>query len=78
MSDLPDHVLRNRAAWDQWASSYTVAGEENWARNAPEWGVWGVPDSDVGLLPEKLAGLDVIELGCEACHRLPQAFQGPV
>lgn len=68
MSDLPDHVQRNRAAWDRWATGYAEAGEGHWARNAPEWGVWSVPDAEVGLLPERLAGRDVIELGCGTAY----------
>jgi SAM-dependent methyltransferase len=64
MSDLPEHVRRNRAMWDDWASRYSAAGERAWADNAPSWGIWGVPESEVGMFPDDLAGLDVIELGC--------------
>jgi SAM-dependent methyltransferase len=64
MSKIPDHVLRNRASWDEWAPEYEDEGRRNWAREEPTWGIWSVPESQVRLLPHDLAGLDAIELGC--------------
>jgi len=61
--ELPEHVRANRAAWDLWAAEYFERGRRNWA-GAPEWGIFGVPESELGLLPEDLAGRDTIELGC--------------
>jgi SAM-dependent methyltransferase len=58
-----EHVLRNRTVWDRWAASYAGPGLENWAAE-PRWGIWGVTEASVGLLPDDLAGRDVIELGC--------------
>src|SRR5688572_28293247 len=59
-----DHVLRNRAEWDKWASDYVATGERNWAADEPSWGIFDVPESDLPLLPDDLEGLDAIELGC--------------
>jgi SAM-dependent methyltransferase len=64
MGELPDHVLRNRAQWDRWAVEYEEPGRRNWASGEPRWGIWGVPETRVGMLPADLAGLDAIELGC--------------
>lgn len=61
---LPEHVARNRAAWDAWAGDYVANGERNWASNEPSWGIWGIPESELQLLPAELAGKDTIELGC--------------
>jgi SAM-dependent methyltransferase len=61
---VPDHVLRNRAAWDQWAADYARPGLRNWTAAEPSWGIWAIPESQAGLLPAGLAGLDSIELGC--------------
>jgi SAM-dependent methyltransferase len=63
---LPEYVLRNRDAWDRWAGDYVANGEESWslAPGEERWGIWGIPESDVHLLPDDLAGLDTIELGC--------------
>jgi SAM-dependent methyltransferase len=64
VSELPEHVARNRASWDRWAGEYEDAGRRNWASDEPTWGIWGVPESQVGMLPADVTGLDVIELGC--------------
>lgn len=68
MSDLPDHVLRNRATWDQWAPTYVAEGERAWATAEITWGIWGVPEADLGMLDEDLAGRDAIELGCGTAY----------
>jgi SAM-dependent methyltransferase len=68
MTDLPEHVLRNRAVWDKWASEYERPGEAAWASPTPTWGIWDVPESDLGMLPEDLAGKDAIELGCGTAY----------
>jgi SAM-dependent methyltransferase len=59
-----DHVLRNRAAWDEWAASYAAAGLRSWSVADPSWGIWGVAEAQAGVLPSDLRGLDSIELGC--------------
>jgi SAM-dependent methyltransferase len=67
MTDLPDHVRRNRALWDEWAASYVAAGERAWAAATPTWGIWGVVDAEVDMFPD-LAGKDAIELGCGTAY----------
>jgi SAM-dependent methyltransferase len=64
MSELPEHVRRNRAQWDEWAAEYEAPGRRNWSREEPAWGIWGVPESEVHMFPDDVTGLDVIELGC--------------
>ena len=59
-----DHVLRNRAVWDQWASSYAGPGLRHWSAAEPTWGIWGIPETQAGVLPSGLEGADSIELGC--------------
>ena len=68
MSDFPEHVRRNRELWDDWARTYAAPGEAGWAQETPTWGIWGVPESEVGLLPADLAGVDAIELGCGTAY----------
>ena len=68
MTDLPEHVRRNGDHWDQLATTYVVAGERAWASNVPSWGIWSVPESEVGMFPDDLAGKDVIELGCGTAY----------
>ena len=67
---LPEHVQRNRTAWDEWAPDYVSNGEVSW-RLGPgdeKWGVWDIPERDIHLLPDDLAGLDTIELGCGTAY----------
>ena len=42
-------------------------GRSGWARQDPTWGIWGVPESQLNLLPD-VRGLDVIELGCGTAY----------
>jgi len=67
---LPEHVQRNRAAWDEWAPDYVANGEASWRLGPGEekWGVWDLPEQDVRLLPDDLAGKDTIELGCGTAY----------
>ena len=65
---LPEHVRRNREAWDRWAKDYAETGRRNWAADEPTWGIFGVPEADVGVLPDDLAGLDTVELGCGTAY----------
>jgi SAM-dependent methyltransferase len=67
-SDLPDHVRRNRAAWDRWASRQVEPGKRAWAKEEPTWGIWNIPESEAHLLPSNLKGLDAIELGCGTAY----------
>jgi len=57
-------VLVNRTQWDADAPAWVAAGERAWAARQPTWGVWDVPETTVGLLPEDMTGMDAIELGC--------------
>jgi SAM-dependent methyltransferase len=66
--ELSDYVVRNRAAWDADAPNYVAPGERSWASDEPSWGIWGVPESQVGMLPADLEGKDAIELGCGTAY----------
>ncbi len=64
MSELPEHVRRNRSEWDSWAADFVGPGERNWAADEESWGIWEVPEARLGLLSDVEAGMDSIELGC--------------
>lgn len=64
MSELPEHVARNRAYWNDYAKEWVQSGHDDWAAEEPRWGIFRVPESQVGLLPAGLEGADAIELGC--------------
>lgn len=65
-SNHAEHVLRNRAVWDTWAPSYAARGRDRWAE-APAWGSWRLPETELRLLPD-LAGRDAVELGCGTAY----------
>jgi SAM-dependent methyltransferase len=67
MEGLPEHVRRNRIAWDALASDYVEPGRRGW-QTEPSWGIWSVPETELGVLPESLDGLDAIELGCGTAY----------
>jgi len=59
-----DYVERNRAAWERWALNYAATGRKAWTERELKWGIWGIPEAELGLLTPFPAGSDVIELGC--------------
>ncbi|NJD29244.1 MAG: methyltransferase domain-containing protein [Chloroflexi bacterium] len=67
-NELPDHAVANREAWDRFAADYAEPGRRNWAADEPHWGIWDVPESELRLLPDDLAGKDTIELGCGTAY----------
>ncbi len=66
IEDLPEHVAANRAAWDEYAADYVEPAEVNWRQPPGQetWGIFGLPESELRMLPDDLAGKDAIELGC--------------
>lgn len=65
--DLPEHVRANREAWDQYAPEMVERGRRSWAEE-PHWGIWHVPETELRLLPDDLAGKDAVELGCGTAY----------
>lgn len=65
---LPEYVQRNRTEWDLKAASYAEWAPRAWAADEPAWGIFSVPDADLGALPASVDGLDVIELGCGTAY----------
>lgn len=67
-SELPEHVQRNRTAWDDWAPGYAKWAPGAWAQKEPTWGEFAVPEAEVRALPAAMTGMDVIELGCGTAY----------
>ncbi len=63
-TELPDHVVENRRHWDDNAANWVASGERAWAQDEPTWGIWGIPNRELPLLPDDMDGLQAIELGC--------------
>ena len=68
MGNDPDYIERNRRAWAAWAPDYAAWAPEAWAEGAPTWGMFSLPDTELGALPASVAGLDVVELGCGTAY----------
>ena len=66
--ELPEHARRNREAWNVWAVDYAETGRRNWAADEPTWGIFSVPEADLGILPDDLDGLETVELGCGTAY----------
>jgi len=59
-------VACKRAVWDRWASNYAASGRRD-RQAEPHWGIWGVPEAELHILPD-VAGQDTIELGCGTAY----------
>src|SRR6187431_2636122 len=68
VEQLPEHVQRNRTHWDEQAKEYLEPGRRAWSTTDVTWGIWGIPESEVHLLPTDVKGMDVIELGCGTAY----------
>lgn len=62
----PDYLEQNRIAWNHEAPSYVASGERAWTAE-PSWGIWGVPETELTLLPD-VADRDVLEAGCGTAY----------
>jgi SAM-dependent methyltransferase len=67
-SDLPEYAVRNRASWTKANAEYTHEhGARAWRQEEIRWGLWGIPESELNVLPD-VDGKDVIELGCGTAY----------
>ena len=58
------HVRRNRRDWDRTSDEYQREHARQLNRfERPAWGVWGIPESSVGVLGD-VQGKDILEYGC--------------
>jgi SAM-dependent methyltransferase len=64
-----DSIDANIAEWTATNEEYTDAqAEKAWAHPGILWGVFGIPEAEVGALPASVDGLDVVELGCGTAY----------
>jgi SAM-dependent methyltransferase len=63
-SEYPDYVAQNVAVWTKANEEHTGPNaREAWKQDEITWGVFEVPESEVGVLGD-VDGLDVVDLGC--------------
>lgn len=63
MPELPDYVHEDRLHWDRQAHNWVEMGRRAWTQE-PRWGIWGIPETDLRLLPPTMEDMAAIELGC--------------
>jgi SAM-dependent methyltransferase len=64
LAELPEHAVRNRELWTRSNAEYTDRSAEGaWAQEEITWGMFKVPESEIGVLGD-VSGLDVLDLGC--------------
>ena len=69
MREEVDSIAANIADWTQANAEHTDANAEKaWAHPGILWGVFAIPEEQVGALPPNVEGLDVIELGCGTAY----------
>ena len=65
---MTDDVARNRDLWTRTNAEYTDReAARQWSQEEITWGVWGVPEREIRVLPD-VAGTDVLELGCGTAY----------
>ena len=65
--NLPDHVRDNKASWEVEAANYVEPARRDWGSDEIRWGIFRVPEAEVGALPD-VDGMDVVELGCGTAY----------
>jgi SAM-dependent methyltransferase len=67
-SEYPEYVARNVEIWTEANAEHTgPRARYAWAKDDVDWGVFEIPESQVGVLGD-VSGLDVVELGCGTAY----------
>ena len=64
---LSEHAQRNREMWTAYAPEDAQSAERAWAQEEITWGIWRLPEVELGVLPD-VAAKDVVELGCGTAY----------
>jgi SAM-dependent methyltransferase len=57
----------NRRTWEDRREFQEQTARRNWASDELAWGLWKVPEAQIGSLPD-VAGMDVLEAGCGTAY----------
>lgn len=63
-----DYLERNQAYWATQAPDYASWARREWDAEEPTWGIWGVSENDLQMLPADMTGMRAIELGCGTAY----------
>ena len=65
---ITEHARSNRRLWDeQLSEGFGARARSQWSAE-PFWGLWEIPQSRLPVLPDDLAGRDLVELGCGTAY----------
>src|SRR4051812_8620413 len=69
MHEDVDSIALNVQEWTQTNAEHTDANAARaWEHPGILWGVFAIPETEVGALPASVDGLDVVELGCGTAY----------
>lgn len=57
------HAKVNKDHWNKDAPAWVEMGEHAWAQTEERWGIWFVPEAELGLFPANMHGMKAVELG---------------
>jgi len=63
-----DHVRVNAEAWEARRDDQLQLARRQWAADEPNWGIFGIRESEAGILPPQLDGTRTVELGCGTAY----------
>jgi SAM-dependent methyltransferase len=66
--DPLDYLANNVALWTGKAADQRDLARRNWSRTEPVWGIFAIPESELGLLPADARGRRALELGCGTAY----------
>jgi SAM-dependent methyltransferase len=67
VTGTPDYLEANQREWTSNAAAYARSGRKLWGQEQPTWGIWGIPESELGLLRD-VEGRRVLEVGCGTAY----------
>jgi len=60
--------MANVEAWEARHADQAALARRQWSAAEPSWGVFGVRETELRLLPADLRGVDAVELGCGTAY----------
>jgi SAM-dependent methyltransferase len=67
LTEYPEYVARNVQIWTKTNAEYTGPQARDAWTGEMEWSLFGIPESELGVLGE-VDGLDVVDLGCGTAY----------
>ena len=63
-----DYINVNTAAWDARREDQLKTARRGWSAKEPRWGIFGVPEQTVHLVPDDVEGSSALEIGCGTAY----------